>query len=145
MSPQRIQRKRTKGWRMPEGAVYVGRGTKWGNPYRVGAPSAYWSGPGLSSPMRPNPVPLMDAEHVVGLYRNMVETNNAAFERGEVAELAGKDLACWCPLDQPCHADVLLELANHPCGHGKRTKGCGGCDPGAIEFVKDDGGPWRRA
>jgi len=27
-------------------------------------------------------------------------------------ELAGKDLACWCPLDQPCHADVLLELAN---------------------------------
>lgn len=27
-------------------------------------------------------------------------------------ELAGKNLACWCPLDQPCHADVLLELAN---------------------------------
>ena len=30
---QRIQRRRTKGWRMPEGAVYVGRGSKWGNPY----------------------------------------------------------------------------------------------------------------
>ena len=27
-------------------------------------------------------------------------------------DLAGKDLACWCPLDRPCHADVLLELAN---------------------------------
>ena len=116
--PQRIQRKRTKGWRMPEGAVYVGRGTRWGNPFRIGAPSAYWTGPGLRSPMRPNPIPLMDAEHVVGIYRNMVETNNAAFERGEVAELAGKDLACWCPLEDelgnrvPCHADVLLELAN---------------------------------
>ena len=31
--PERIQRKRTKGWRMPEGAIYVGRPTKWGNPY----------------------------------------------------------------------------------------------------------------
>ena len=29
-----------------------------------------------------------------------------------LAALRGKDLACWCPLDQPCHADVLLELAN---------------------------------
>lgn len=29
-------------------------------------------------------------------------------------ELAGCDLACWCPLDQPCHADVLLEIANSP-------------------------------
>ena len=29
-----------------------------------------------------------------------------------IAELRGRDLACWCPLDQPCHADVLLELAN---------------------------------
>ena len=109
---QRIQRKRTKGWRMPENTVYVGRPTKWGNPFRVGAPSAYWMGPGLASPSRPNPVPKMDAEHVVAVYRNMVTTNNANFERGDVRELAGKNLACWCPLDQPCHADVLLELAN---------------------------------
>lgn len=34
--PQRIQRKRVKGWRMPEGAVYVGRPTEWGNPWRPG-------------------------------------------------------------------------------------------------------------
>ena len=112
MSPKRIQRKRTKGWRMPEGAVYVGRGTKWGNPLRVGSPDAYWMGPGWASPRRPDPIPLMDAQHVTNVYRRMVETNHARFERGEVAELAGKDLACWCPLDQPCHADVLLELAN---------------------------------
>jgi len=55
----------------------------------------------------------MTAEEVVDIYRNMVTTNSAAFERGDPArELRGKDLACWCPLDQPCHADVLLELAN---------------------------------
>lgn len=115
MSPQRIQRKRTKGWRMPEGAVYVGRGSKWGNPYKVGEPSAYWTGPGYCSPRRPDPIPLMDAEEVTGIYRNMVAANCATFDRAEVpAELAGKDLACWCPLDKPCHADVLLELANRP-------------------------------
>src|SRR5699024_4075911 len=28
------------------------------------------------------------------------------------AELSGRVLACWCPLDQPCHADVLIEIAN---------------------------------
>lgn len=33
-------------------------------------------------------------------------------DRLDVEELRGKDLACWCPLDQPCHAEVLLELAN---------------------------------
>ncbi len=51
--PIRIQRKRTRGWKMPEDAIYVGRPTK-----------------------------------------------------------CGKTLACFCALDQPCHADVLLELAN---------------------------------
>jgi hypothetical protein len=30
----------------------------------------------------------------------------------QMADLRGKNLACWCPLDQPCHADVLLEIAN---------------------------------
>jgi hypothetical protein len=38
--PKRIQRRRTKGWRMPEGAIYVGRPTRWGNPYRVTGMSA---------------------------------------------------------------------------------------------------------
>jgi hypothetical protein len=64
----------------------------------------------------------MDAEHVVAVYRSMVKTNNAArFSREDVvAELAGHDLACWCPLQDaqgsrvPCHADVLLEIANSP-------------------------------
>lgn len=101
--PQRIQRKRTKGWRMPENAVYVGRPTKWGNPWKVGGPSymghVAWS-----------------AAHAVELY-----------DRGSILvgpdELRGKDLACWCPLDQPCHADVLLDWANRSLG--TRNSGLG--------------------
>ena len=112
-TPKRIQRKRTKGWRMPKDAVYVGRGTKWGNPYRVGDPSAYWMGPGLFSLNRPDPVPRMDAEHVVDIYRAGLVTGHFAVTPDDVrAELAGKDLACWCKETDPCHADVLLELAN---------------------------------
>lgn len=108
MSPKRIQRQRVKGWRMPEGAVYVGRPTKWGNPYC--ACDRYEH----------------DAMHVdtwtdaVDSYRQAVRKNDTGdrFHRecptsDEIrAELAGKDLACWCPLAGPCHADVLLEIAN---------------------------------
>lgn len=105
MSPQRIQRKRTKGWRMPENTVYVGRPGKWGNPFTVGAQgfvfedggAIFYRGAGAR------------AVDVVKLYRQRIapKLRNRARE-----ELAGKNLACWCPLDQPCHADVLLEWAN---------------------------------
>lgn len=92
--PKRIQRQRTKGWRMPAGAVYVGRPTKWGNPY-------HWQR------MRGTEVVLMRAR-VVRMYAQK-PPDAALFE---IEELRGKDLACWCPLDEPCHADVLLEWAN---------------------------------
>lgn len=97
--PNRIQRKRSKGWKMPPNAIYVGRPTKWGNPFKR-------------------------CEHfgdhtLVGLYRDYLAGNLARYaEEGpriaEAAksELRGKDLACFCPLDSPCHADVLLEIAN---------------------------------
>ena len=94
--PKRIQRKRTKGWKMPEGAVYVGRPTKWGNPYTVqGARAAGYYG--------------TDAELAAMC---AAEYRAQAIGCLPIDELRGKDLACWCPLDQPCHADVLLELAN---------------------------------
>lgn len=89
-SPKRIQRKRTKGWRMPENAVYVGRPTKWGNPYSV----SVWG----------------TRERALGEFRALMGRWPEFVEM--TLELRGKDLACWCPLDQPCHADVLLELAN---------------------------------
>lgn len=100
--PERIQRKRTKGWRMPEGTVYVGRGSKYGNPWIVGKAiilTGKRSGEKITE------------EDAVRLFRTVVarqlETKPALLD-----PLRGKTLACWCPLDQPCHADVLLELAN---------------------------------
>ena len=116
MSPIRVQRKRTKGWRMPENTVYVGRGSKWGNPFAVGskftiAEHFAW---GASKLLTLSDLHPADA---VTLYRLWITNHNIADtfhpSPGEVRnELAGKNIACWCPLDQPCHADVLLEIAN---------------------------------
>jgi hypothetical protein len=95
LAPKRIQRRRTKGWRMPEGAIYVGRSTNWGNPYVVSAQQS--------------------ADEAVQMYRRLWEehlTNDEGARERLIRKLRGKDLVCWCPLDQPCHADVLLELAN---------------------------------
>ena len=110
MIPQRIQRKRTKGWKKPEGAAYVGRGTVWGNPYRVGDESAFMS---TGAPVFGLEEPLT-AEDVVQLYRLDLANSMLGPEVYDRirTHLAGKDLMCWCPLTQPCHADVLLELAN---------------------------------
>lgn len=92
--PKRIQRKRTKGWQMPEGAVYVGRPTKWGNPVKVR------NG---------------DYQNATDYYRHWLYHSVAGAKlRWQISQLTGKDLVCWCPLDQPCHADVLLQLANPP-------------------------------
>lgn len=52
---------------------------------------------------------IRDARHAVEVYR--FYTKRLLFPP-DLTALRGKDLACWCPLDQPCHADVLLELAN---------------------------------
>ncbi len=93
---KRIQRKRTKGWKMPKTAVYVGRPTKWGNPFKI-IPG------GIS----------FTVEGVVQMYRYTLkenETKRARWINEHLDELRGKDLVCWCPLGQPCHADVLIEL-----------------------------------
>jgi len=109
---ERIQLRRTKGYRKPPGAVVVSRPSKWGNPWRIGEPSPW----GDHEPLTP--------AAAVEVYRYMIGNPDVAvgqvhgwqanpeFSRVARAELAGHDLACWCPLDQPCHADVLLELAN---------------------------------
>ena len=74
---------------MPPNTTYVGRPSKWGNAFLVG--------------------PLCPPRLAVINFRNMLNRH----DRREIREsLGGKNLACWCPLDQPCHADVLLELAN---------------------------------
>lgn len=110
--PERIQRRMVKGWSKPEGAVYVGRPGRWGNPFKVGQ----WVTPPVES-YDPKPVFVRDAAHAVQLYRKWL-TGSANRCVDLVPELAGRDLMCWCPLDQPCHADVLLELANGGEGRG---------------------------
>lgn len=86
---------------MPEGAVYVGRPTKWGNPF--------------SKDNNPLPEGLggeMWQEQVVFAFAWRLDYLPESEKEALIAPLRGKDLACWCPLDRPCHADVLLELAN---------------------------------
>ena len=84
-APARIQRKRTKGWKMPANTVYVGRGSRWGNPHTFA-----------------------NSGNVHPAIRFACETAPLL----DVSPLRGKNLACWCGPDQECHADVLLELAN---------------------------------
>jgi hypothetical protein len=93
--PKRIQRKRSKGWKNPPNTVYVGRGTHWGNPWHVGGRLG------------------VGREEAIRRYKKVV----VPLMRGQNKDvyldpLRGKNLSCWCPLDQPCHADVLLKIAN---------------------------------
>lgn len=94
--PKRIQRQRVKGWRLPEGAAIVTRPTKWGNPFRVTAERS--------------------RREVVVAYSIWIEMPGQQGLRNAIkSELRGRDLACWCdPANrrQPCHADVLLRVAN---------------------------------
>lgn len=106
--PERIQRRRTKGFVMPAAAIYVGRPSRWGNPYRIGEKLIQIAHVRM---VRPDGA---DAEDIVWAYRHALCWNilPGPVFLSQVAELAGHDLACWCPIGQPCHADVLLELAN---------------------------------
>ena len=127
--PKRIQRKRTKGWRMPEGAVYVGRPGVWGNPWTVDdfTESIYEMANAVVPPrdVTKEWARRVSADVAVAAFREAVLDDRAWQHPGwypSVEEirtaLAGKDLACWCPLEDehgnrfPCHADVLLEIAN---------------------------------
>lgn len=105
-APKRIQMSRQHPWRAENpDAVIVARPSQWGNPFKVGALVM------IEHDWRGIPVAIeYDMTHAlaVELYRQRF-IHDAREIR---AALAGKDLACWCPLSQPCHADVLLELAN---------------------------------
>ena len=116
-TPKRVQQRRTKGWRKPEGAIAVGRGTRWGNAARIVEGGC--NGPGVFVVLTPEPGPASciyagddrTAAHqaAVDYFRALTKQIGHALIR---EHLAGRDLMCWCPLDQPCHADVLLEIAN---------------------------------
>lgn len=114
--PVRIQRKRTKGWRMPEGAVYVGRPTIFGNPFHTANTVDGWRVADDNDVEYDYwPTKHAAALHATQLfYADLTNWGRLEHQDGlaeAIAGLRGKDLACWCPLSSPCHADVLLELA----------------------------------
>lgn len=100
VAPVRIQLRRTAGWRMPANTVKVtrgkGRAGKWGNPFKTDLPDT-------------STFHVKTALEAVEAYRNMLPGTYLA---RDLPELRGKNLACWCVPGAPCHADVLLELAN---------------------------------
>jgi hypothetical protein len=104
---KRVRLSRAKGWRMPPNTVKVDRATCWGNPFVVGRHGT--------------------AAECVDLYRKLasglicLSTGNIQEQQTARAnmlvartDLRGRNLACWCALDKPCHADVLLEISNGP-------------------------------
>jgi hypothetical protein len=105
-TPRRIQRSRAKGWRMPEGAVYVGRPTRWGNPFG-GALAAERYHRWISGEMSA-------FEAAAKMDWPCAPTRRLLIRLEALLFLRGKHLVCWCRLDQACHADVLLEIANRP-------------------------------
>ena len=134
MTPQRIQRKRTKGWKSPANTIYVGRPTKWGNPFRVVQMSdGEWSVKTDGSewcteilikfghavyPSKESAIKdavamygywLIPYEHGDNMSKFYISISNL---EEAIQNLKGKNLSCFCPLDQPCHADILLKLAN---------------------------------
>ena len=115
--PKRIQMSRQRPWRAEHpDAVIVDRRTKWGNPWAVVAvgPSEWQVKiAGESASVLTYPTKSEAARVAVAFFRLDLEVSSRPWVRDQsLEELRGRDLACWCPLDQPCHADVLLELAN---------------------------------
>lgn len=122
---KRIQLKRTNGWKMPPNTVKVDRTTKWGNPFVI---VRRRSGPTFRVSDRRGVVyfdfPTLVQAQALAVrlylaYMNNVGRHGAIRDDGGAflkilakEELRGKDLACWCKPGDPCHADVLLELAN---------------------------------
>jgi hypothetical protein len=101
-SPERIQLRRTKGWRKPEGAVSVARGTRWGNPFRVGD-QVELDGRTVT----------VSRELAVALYAGWLVDHFGEEADDHISEaLAGRTLMCWCPVGDPCHGDLLLAIAN---------------------------------
>jgi hypothetical protein len=112
--PKRIQLRRTRGWRKPEGSIVVARPSKWGNPFTVQN--------ALDNDYADS---LKDARQICAdAFKDCLycgEYSEWWFAAGaprfvaiaeDIDELRGRDLACWCPPGTPCHADVLLEIAN---------------------------------
>lgn len=127
MKPERIQLRRTKGWRMPENTVRVARPGPFGNKFRIGG--HYKRGGRLGGAGLIGALQMIYIEAADGYQDETyttIKTNAEAVEwfrwyqaqrppaelQGDLAHLHGKNVACFCKLSETCHGDVWLELAN---------------------------------
>lgn len=115
IAPKRIQRRRTKGWKMPDNTVSICRPGKFGNPFKSdGCREAGFTGTDLEIKKRcveTFRAWLVHPDWRINWDGKESETRRQAI-LDSLPDLRGKDVACFCPTDQPCHGDVLLTLAN---------------------------------
>lgn len=124
--PDRVQMTRHRPWRADHpSAVIVARPTVWGNPFRITQVVCEESEAGKCWQVQRVdrrsfshwPTRLEAQQEAVDAFelelRHRITPEAQALVR-RLPELRGQDLACWCPLDHPCHADILLTLANLP-------------------------------
>jgi hypothetical protein len=109
--PERIQLRRTKGWTLPPDTVKVDRSTVYGNPFIVGQ-----QGPAIACVY--NYALMIHGFLCVAFGQRCFERQAKACailkaQQPDFTKLKGKNLACWCAPDAPCHADILLFLVNH--------------------------------
>jgi hypothetical protein len=107
---RRIQLSRQRGWRKPENTVVVARPTKWGNPFRVGV---HGTRADCLEKFRRCASEFPIPQDRLRLWRDAGGDTAVLLMVASrlLPQLRGRDLACWCPLDVACHADILLELA----------------------------------
>ena len=113
---KRIQLRRTKGWRMPPNTVNVARPRRWGNRYVIGMSVTH---------IDAKTYLVENQFQAVRLYREWLNWQIDRFPSvlPELrTALRGRNLACWCKPGTPCHADVLLELANELQGTWKKRR-----------------------
>lgn len=104
MTPTRIQRKRTKGWKMQKNTICVTRPGRWGNPFYI------TSNDGL---LVRDQFAVDSNGAAVRMFKRYLLEGKLDFTVADVRrDLCGKNLACWCRIGSACHADVLLEIAN---------------------------------
>lgn len=92
---------------MPANTVKIDRSTRWGNPYVAGAI--------VRDPRTGRRIRVATRAIAISLFERYLRSAHATALLADArAHLRGVNLACWCPLDEPCHGDVLLRLVNSP-------------------------------
>lgn len=125
-NPIRVQRRREKGYKMPENTIYVGRGSRWCSPFRVMQYSdKKWAIKTDGSDKCGDILvtychavydtkegALIDAVKCYKYWLMFYTNKEVTFIDDAKRYLKGKNLACWCNLGEKCHADVLMNIVN---------------------------------